>query len=146
VAISTAEGGGSSINANINVVPMIDIMLVLLIIFMIVTPVISAGFTATMPIGANVTPQAEEDDEVTLGIDNQGEYFVNGVGRTAADAEVELRSLYANRDKDKLLYFKADAGLPYEVVQQGVEMGRRAGARVLVAIIDRRGGLAGEEE
>lgn len=146
MAISTAEGGGSSVNANINVVPMIDIMLVLLIIFMIVTPVISAGFTATMPAGANVTSQAEEDNEITLGMDNQGKYFVNGNERSAADAEAELRSLYAIREIDKLLYFKADAGLPYEVVQQGIEMGRRAGARVLVAIVDRRGGLAGEEE
>lgn len=146
MAISTAEGGGSSVNANINVVPMIDIMLVLLIIFMIVTPVISAGFTATMPSGANVVSQPEEDDEITLGIDDQGRYFINGNERTPADAEAELKSLYAGREIDKLLYFKADVGLPYEVVQQGVEMGRRAGARMLVAIIDRRGGLAGEEE
>ena len=146
MAISTAEGGGSSVNANINVVPMIDIMLVLLIIFMIVTPVIASGFTATMPAGSAVESQPEEDDEITLGIDNQGKYFVNGNERTASDAEAELKSLYAVREVDKLLYFKADVNLPYEVIQQGVEMGRRAGARVLVAVVDRRGGLAGEEE
>ena len=45
VAISTAEGGGSSVNANINVTPMIDVMLVLLIIFMILTPLIAAGMS-----------------------------------------------------------------------------------------------------
>lgn len=146
MGISTAEGGGSSVNANINVVPMIDIMLVLLIIFMIVTPVIAAGFTATMPVASDPTAQAEEDNEITLGIDNQGNYFVNGTARSPADAEAELRSLFAARDEDKLLYFKADANLPYSQIQQGVEMGRRAGAAVLVAITDRKGGLAGEEE
>lgn len=146
MGISTAEGGGSSVNANINVVPMIDIMLVLLIIFMIVTPVISAGFTATMPIGSNVKSQAEEDNEIVLGLDNQGNYFVNGVARSPADAEAELKSLYAARDLDKLLYFKADAGLPYSQIQQAVEMGRRAGAAVLVAITDRKGGFDSPEE
>jgi biopolymer transport protein ExbD len=146
VAISTAEGGSSSVNANINVTPMIDVMLVLLIIFMIVTPVIAAGFTATMPVAADPTMQAEGDDEITLGIDNSGNFFVNGVARSAADAEAELRSLFATRELDKLLYFKADANLPYSTIQQGVEMGRRAGAAVLVAITDRKGGLEGDEE
>jgi biopolymer transport protein ExbD len=76
VAIST---GKSSVAADINVTPMIDVMLVLLIIFMIVTPLISAGFTAVMPTGANVKPLAEEDDEVTLGLDHSGAYFLNGM-------------------------------------------------------------------
>lgn len=146
MAISTAEGGSSAVNANINVTPMIDVMLVLLIIFMIVTPVIAAGFTATMPVGANVKSQPEEDNEITLGLDNQGNYFINGTARSPADAEAELKSLYASRTEDKLLYFKADQNLPYSQIQQAVEMGRRAGAAVLVAITDRKGGLdAGEE-
>jgi len=52
VAISTGSKG--SVNAEINVTPMIDVMLVLLIIFMIVTPVLESGFQAKMPVGANV--------------------------------------------------------------------------------------------
>ena len=146
MAISTAEGGGSSVNADINVTPMIDVMLVLLIIFMIVTPVIAAGFTATMPAGANAKSQPEEDDEVTLGLDNQGAYFVNGRPVSAQQAEQELTAIYATRESDKLLYFKADAGLPYAKIQAAVEVGRRAGARVLVAIVDRKGGFDAESE
>ncbi|MEO8479534.1 MAG: biopolymer transporter ExbD [Gemmatimonadota bacterium] len=146
MAISTGSSGGSSVNAEINVTPMIDVMLVLLIIFMIVTPLLASGFTATMPVADSPTVQAEGDDEVTLGVDNTGAYFVNGKPVSAEVAEQQLTSIYAGREEDKLLYFKADAGLPYSKVQAAVEVGRRAGARVLVAIVDKRGGLSGDSE
>jgi biopolymer transport protein ExbD len=143
VAIST---GKSSVAADINVTPMIDVMLVLLIIFMIVTPLISAGFTAVMPTGANVKPLAEEDDEVTLGLDHSGAYFLNGMPTEPARVEQELTAIFAAREDDKRLFFKADADLPYAKIQEAVEMGRRAGAAVLVAIADRAGGMLGSEE
>jgi biopolymer transport protein TolR len=145
VAISTASSGGSKVNANINVTPMIDVMLVLLIIFMIVTPLIAAGFQATMPSGKNVEVKAEEDDEIILGLDVSGNYFLNGKPIAKDQAEAQLTALYSGRTKDKLLYFKADKGLRYAQVQEAVEMGRRAGARMLVAITDREGGLTGDK-
>ena len=66
MAVGTA--GQSQVKSEPNVVPMIDVMLVLLIIFMIVTPLISAGFKATMPKGANLDPDPEGENEVILGI------------------------------------------------------------------------------
>jgi biopolymer transport protein ExbD len=133
--------------ADINVTPMIDVMLVLLIIFMIVTPLISAGFTAVMPQGANVKPLAEEDNEVTLGLDHSGAYFLNGLPANPATVEQELTAIFAAREEDKRLFFKADSDLPYAKIQEAVEMGRRAGAAVLVAVADRAGGMlsTGEE-
>ncbi|MES2306212.1 MAG: biopolymer transporter ExbD [Gemmatimonadota bacterium] len=142
MAISTGSSGKGKVNADINVTPMIDVMLVLLIIFMIVTPVLASGFQATMPSGQNVDSRAEEDDEITLGLDNQGNYFIDMKPIPKDQAEAQLKSMYASRTKDKILFFKADIGLPYSKVQEAVEMGRRAGARVLVAITDRKGGLS----
>ncbi len=146
MAISVSDSGGSSVTADINVTPMIDIMLVLLIIFMIVTPLISTGFTATMPTGANVDNSEEQEDEMVLGVDAQGGYFLNGSPGDAASIESQLKAYYASRTEDKLLYFKADVNLPYSKIQQAVEMGRRAGARQLVAIVDQRGGFGGPGE
>ena len=143
VAISTGSSGKGKVNADINVTPMIDVMLVLLIIFMIVTPVLSSGFQATMPSGQNVESRPEEEDEVTLGLDIQGNYFLNMKPMAKEQAEAQLKSIYAVRTKDKILFFKADLRLPYRKVQEAVEIGRRAGARVLVAITDRKGGLSG---
>src|SRR5690606_12982340 len=101
---------------------MIDVMLVLLIIFMVVTPLISAGFTAVMPKGANVETQAEEDTEVTLGLDQNGAYFLNGAPADPATLEQELTAISAARDEYKRLHFKADAGLPYSKIQEAVEL------------------------
>jgi biopolymer transport protein ExbD len=143
VAISTGSSGKGKVNADINVTPMIDVMLVLLIIFMIVTPVLASGFQATMPSGQNVESRPEEDDEITLGLDNQGNYFLDMKPIAKEQVEAQLTARYAARTKDKILYFKADLGLPYSKVQEAVEMGRRAGARVLVVITDRKGGMSG---
>ena len=73
MAISTGSRGKGKVKADINVMPMIDVMLVLLIIFMIVTPLIAAGFKATMPKGTNLDPSPEGENEVILGIDGNGQ-------------------------------------------------------------------------
>jgi biopolymer transport protein ExbD len=136
VAISTGEAGTSAVKADINVTPMIDVMLVLLIIFMIVTPLIAAGFKATLPKGANLDSRPEGDNEVILGIDAGGNYFLNGRPIPQASVEDQLRSIFAARTEDKILYFKADNKLKYSKIQEGVEMARAAGARVLSAITE----------
>jgi biopolymer transport protein TolR len=134
VAISTGSAGSSAVKADINVTPMIDVMLVLLIIFMIVTPLIAAGFKATLPKGKNLDPRPEGDHEVVLGIDEAGRYFLNQRPIAAGALEDQLRSIFAARTEDKILYFKADNHLKYAKVQEAVETARRAGVRVMAAI------------
>ena len=75
MAMSVNQSGQTSVKSEPNVVPMIDIMLVLLIIFMIVTPLLAAGFRATMPKADNLDPSPEGEDEVILGIDDGGRFF-----------------------------------------------------------------------
>jgi biopolymer transport protein TolR len=129
--------GQTSVKSEPNVVPMIDIMLVLLIIFMIVTPLIAAGFKATLPKGKNLDPRPEGDNEIVLGIDQAGRYFLNGRSLPAdATLEDQLRSLFASRTEDKVLYFKADNQLKYAKVQEAVETARKAGVRVMAAITE----------
>jgi len=138
VAISTGSGGAgaTSVKSDINVTPMIDVMLVLLIIFMIVTPLIAAGFKATLPKGKNLDPRPEGDNEIVLGIDQAGRYFLNGRPIPSGSLEDQLRSTYAARTEDKILYFKADNQLKYGKIQEAVETARRAGVRVMAAITE----------
>ncbi len=136
MAMAVGSAGQTSVRSEPNVVPMIDIMLVLLIIFMIVTPLIAAGFKATMPKGENLDPRPEGDNEVVLGIDEAGRYFLNGRALPAGTLEDQLRSIYAARTEDKILYFKADNQLKYAKVQEAVETARRAGVRVMAAITE----------
>jgi biopolymer transport protein TolR len=136
VAISTGSAGVGAVKADINVTPMIDVMLVLLIIFMIVTPLIAAGFKATLPKGKNLDPRPEGDNEVVLGIDEFGRYFLNGRALPNGTLEDQLRGIYAARTEDKILYFKADNKLKYAKIQEAVETARRSGVRVMAAITE----------
>src|SRR3954462_5597814 len=128
---------------------MIDVMLVLLIIFMIVTPLIAAGFKATLPKGKNLDPRPEGDNEGVLGIDQAGRYFLNGRALPNGTLEDQLRGIYAARTEDKILYFKADNQLKFGKIQEAVETARRSGVRVMAAITEpsvQRGLFAEDDE
>jgi biopolymer transport protein TolR len=146
VGTSVNQAGQTAIKSEPNVIPMIDIMLVLLIIFMIVTPLIANGFKATMPQGKNLDKRPEGDDEVVLGIDADGSYFLNGNAIAAASLEDQLKSIFNARTKDKILFFRADKDLEYGKIQDAVETARRSGVRVMAAITDikKEGGLFGD--
>ena len=133
---SVNQAGRTEIKSEPNVIPMIDIMLVLLIIFMIVTPLIANGFKATMPQGKNLEKRPEGDGEVVLGIDAAGGYFLNGVAIAAETLEDRLRSIYDARPDDKVMYFRADKDLQYGKIQEAVETARRSGVRVMAAITE----------
>lgn len=136
MATSAETAGTTAVKAEPNVIPMIDIMLVLLIIFMIVTPLIANGFQATMPVGENLDKRPEGDGEVILGIDQAGGYFLNGVPISPDVLPDQLKAIYAAREEDKILYFRADKGLKYARIQDAVEMARQAGVRVMAAITE----------
>ena len=123
--MGVSVGGIGEIKSEPNVVPMIDIMLVLLIIFMIVTPIISSGFQATMPLSKNADTREEDAEDVVLGIDIDGNYYVTDAFAVnesdrqniksigAGQLEEHLRRIFENRAKDKILYLKADRELAF---------------------------------
>lgn len=150
MGMSVGKAGQTSVKSEPNVVPMIDIMLVLLIIFMIVTPLIAAGFKATMPRGANPDKDPEGEEEIVLGIDVAGHYFLDTRAVPEGTLLDQLRARYSGREKDKILYLKADQQLPYAKVQEAVETAREAGVRVVHAITEQESNvfksLAGEKK
>ena len=145
-----AMGGGKKdavVAANINVTPMIDVMLVLLIIFMIVTPAITAGFQATVPRAVNPESKEEDEGEIRLGIDKDGAFFLDITDprtgkytgpRRISDEDLpgQLVTLYATRSIDKVLFLKADQDIQYSRVQEAIEIARKAGVRVIGAIAE----------
>lgn len=143
--------------ANINVTPMIDVMLVLLIIFMIVTPAITAGFQATVPRATNPESKEEDEGEIRLGIDKDGKFFLDITDprtgkytgpRFISDADLpgQLVTLYATRSVDKVLFLKADQDIQYSRVQEAIEIARKAGVRVIGAIAEQQRTAARPEE
>ena len=127
--------GDADVNAEINVTPMIDVMLVLLIIFMVLTPAL-AGYTAVLPKAYTAAP--EKDDRVTLGIDTDGRYHLDeSPGVIPPDQLASaLRNAYATRPDDHVLYLKADNGVEYSVVLTAIDAARVAGVRRIGAITE----------
>ncbi len=138
MAMSTSSGGG--VKAEPNVTPMIDVMLVLLIIFMIVIPTISAGFNAQPPIGVNLKPHPEEDQDQVLGIAADGQYYLNKSPIKNETLGEKLKQIYDARTVDKILYVKADKNLEYVKVIDALDIAAQAGVRVTGLISDQRPG------
>jgi len=114
---------------------MIDVMLVLLIIFMVVLPALTAGFTANPPQGINLKSHPEEDTDQVLGIDREGNYYINKKLIPLDSIGPVLKATYANRD-DYVLYIKADKDLPYSKVIDAMDIASRNGVRVVGAVSD----------
>ena len=139
MAMSSSAGGG--VASSPNVTPMIDVMLVLLIIFMVVTPALLAGFNAQPPQGQNLKehPEDAENDQV-LGIDKDGNYYLNKKPIQKAALEAEIKRIYAIRETDKTMYLKADAALDYSKVVDATDMAAKNGVRVVALISDQKPG------
>ena len=118
--------------SSINVTPMVDVMLVLLIIFMVVT--VSLPYTAQLPRARTAAPAA--DDRVTLGIDSEGAYWLGRARVPATELPARLAAAYSARDGDHVLYLKADHGVPYATVLTAVDAARDAGVRRLGVITE----------
>lgn len=139
MAMST--GGGGGVQSSPNVVPMIDIMLVLLIIFMVVAPALMAGFNATPPEGVNLKdhPEDEQTDQV-LGIDRDGNYYLNKREIKNENLPRMLKEIFDARTEDKILYLKADKSLSYAKVLDAIDIASKNGVRMVGMISDQRQG------
>ncbi|HUF16340.1 MAG TPA: biopolymer transporter ExbD [Acidimicrobiia bacterium] len=137
----------SRVTSTPNVVPMIDVMLVLLIIFMVVTPALMAGFNAKPPEGVNLRdhPEDEQADQV-LGIDRDGAYYLNKKEVNKDDLPQLLKQIYEARTEDKILYLKADREINYALVLDAIDVASKNGVRVVGMISEQRQGTASTVE
>ena len=104
------------IMAEINVTPLVDVMLVLLVIFMVTAPMMQQGVQVNLP-KANTKAMTPQDEAVVVSVDKSGKVFINKDEIPAADLRNRLTAMFATREK-KEVFLKADAGVPYgEVVR-----------------------------
>ncbi|MBX6169488.1 MAG: biopolymer transporter ExbD [Thermobispora bispora] len=161
MAMATHDITDANVMGDINVTPMVDVMLVLLIIFMVVTPAIAAGFQAKLPEGAHLKARPEKEDRTVLGIDRSGAFYLNkkaipGCRATdvatpagAANCDAVLLNLltqeFQSHPKDKVLFVKADQALKYGTILHAMDLARKAGARVLAAVTEQKPGTKPDE-
>jgi biopolymer transport protein TolR len=124
------SNGSKAVNAEINVTPLIDVLLVLLIIFMVIVPTAARGLDAVIPQPAKSTEQVALNTPIVvqvLGDNERGvSYKINEVSFAKDDVGAKLAAIFAGRS-EKTMFVKGDAGLEFSAVAAVIDSGHRAG-------------------
>jgi len=123
-----------------NVVPMADIMLVLLIIFMVVTPMLQKGASVDLTVTdfPREMPDADKEDAIVVAVTRDGNFFLGSDQITIAELQGLVQEIVESR-VDKTVYIKSDARAKYESVVQAVDEIRNAGVDQLGLLTEKRG-------
>jgi biopolymer transport protein TolR len=119
-------GTKGSLKADINVTPLVDVMLVLLIIMMLIAPMLQKGVPVTLPIADNTVDKPETQNQTVVAVDSKNKFYVDGI-------QVE-RSMMADRVKTKLedkteriVLIRGDKDASYSAIMQAMDDLRKAG-------------------
>ena len=111
----------------INMTPLVDVMLVLLIIFIITVPVMKHAINIDLPRASNV-PQDAKPETIRLSVDAAGQYFWNDVPVTDANLTLQLQTAAARQPQPEL-HIRGDKAVRYERVAQAMALAQQAGVR-----------------
>jgi len=131
---SNRGSGGRSTMSEINVTPMVDVMLVLLIIFMVTAPLIQQGVKVNLP-EARAAPVEASEKKLVLSIDMQKRVYI-GEAEVALDELEKKLAANAKAQSDKEVYLHADRDVPYGVVVDVMAAAQRAGITNVGMITD----------
>ena len=133
----SANKGGRTTLSEINVTPMVDVMLVLLVIFMVTAPLIQQGVKVNLP-ETKAAPVEADEKKLVVSIDLAKRVFIGEAEVTLAEFEEKLKA-NAKAQKEKEMYLHADRDLPYGVVIDVMAAAQRAGVTNVGMITDPMG-------
>jgi biopolymer transport protein ExbD/biopolymer transport protein TolR len=139
---------GSKVNANINVTPMVDVMLVLLIIFMVITPMLQNKVSVDMAKVDNPTamPDADKEDAIVVAVTRDGQAYLGQNKVAISELGVQVREKLADKP-GKTIYVRADARAQYRAVEDAIDAVRTAGVEDVGLLTQKReSNLAGSGE
>lgn len=135
-------GGGSELNSEINVTPMVDIMLVLLIIFMVITPFLQQGVTVSIPKNLNNPDEdsnINKDTSVIVAIPKDGQYFLGKKQVSLDDLKSQVEKALANKkEEDKIVYIKSGVEVSYGEVVKVINAVREKGVDKIGLVADKK--------
>ena len=138
MALATRDEG-KKVNSDINVTPMVDVMLVLLIIFMVVTPMLQKGVSVDLAKvnSPNPMPDADKEDALLVAVQRDGKVFFGTELTTLDQLTQKIKDRLANR-VDKRVFIKADARAKFGAVVEVVDNVRSAGVDQLGLLTDQK--------
>ena len=137
MAVGGKKGGPM---ADINVTPMADVMIVLLIIFMVITPLLQKGVDVRLPQAGNTKERKDEPKSIVVAVKKDTTTYL---GSAKLDNQAELLPQIKERLQDlpegaRMIYLKADEGLPYSEVMKVMDLCREAGVEEVALISERK--------
>jgi biopolymer transport protein ExbD len=138
-------GGGGGVKSEINVTPLVDVMLVLLIIMMIVAPLLQQGVSLTLPKATNTAEKPETQDQTVLSIDARKRFYLNSVEVQGGDLQRRISELLEDKSGDRIVIIKADVDVEYSAVMEAMDELRASGIEDMGLITDPRQGDSAPE-
>jgi len=134
MAVGGEEG---AVKSDINVTPLVDVMLVLLIIMMIVAPMLQKGVDVKLPVATNSSDKPETQDQTVLGVKADRTVFVNSVMVPMSDLRRKMEEALESKTQ-KVVFIKADEDAPYGAVMEAMNEVRAACVEDLGLITERK--------
>jgi biopolymer transport protein ExbD len=135
-------GGGTGVKSDINVTPLVDVMLVLLIIMMIVAPLLQQGVTVTLPKATNTSEKPETQGQTVVAIDSDGRFYVNAVEVSKDRLQSRIAEIFESAET-RVVIIKADVDVDYASVMEAMDQLRASGIEDMGLITDpERGGTS----
>ena len=136
-------GGSGGVRSDINITPLVDVVLVLLIIFMVAVPLLQMGYPAQVPPKVTTATPPPSEDQIIVRMDAAGQTYINKQAIPYANFGAALRQAMTGRES-KVVFFAADGELPFDKVIDFMDLVRNNGAENLGIVFDdlRAGGAA----
>jgi len=141
ISVGGDKGG---IKADINVTPLVDVMLVLLIIVMLVAPLVQQGVQLTLPTAGNSVAKPDTDDQTTVYVDANSKLYVNAIEMTETEVIARLRSM-VEEGGPQTVYLKGDLDAPYSSVMQMMDALRAAQIETVALITETVSAMEGDQ-
>ena len=143
--MSMAVGGDQGgVKHDINVTPLVDVMLVLLIIMMIVAPMLQKGVDVRLPVAANSSNKPETQDQTVLAVKADKSVYINAVQVPMADLRRKMEEALESKTQ-KIVLIKADEDAPYGTVMEAMDEIRAGGIEDMGLITERKVKAGGGE-
>ena len=125
-----STGGGGGLNADPNVTPMIDVLMVLLIIFMVIVPTSRKAIDVQLPDPNPQPSSAPNTSQIVLSVHPGGQFEINKEPATAANLASRLKQIYDPRP-DKIIFIKGDPNVKYQDIIEAMDIARGAGVKII---------------